>query len=119
MSGASKNALPYTGNHLWVDVRDLALGHVLAFEKPEAAGKRFFMVAGQFSNKEIAEIIREEFPEYRDNLPVGEALKSGDYPARGIYGFNSTQSKEVLGLSYRPLRESIVDAVKTLQPLFK
>ncbi|KAI0394858.1 hypothetical protein F5Y17DRAFT_425807 [Xylariaceae sp. FL0594] len=121
MSGAYKAALPYTGNHLFVDVRDLALGHALAVEKPEAVagGKRFFMVAGRFSNREIADIIRDEFPEYRDNLPVGDdALKSGDYPAAGVYGFDNTRSREVLGLQYRSLRESIVDAVKSLQPYF-
>ncbi|KAF2973232.1 hypothetical protein GQX73_g389 [Xylaria multiplex] len=117
MSGAAKNACPYTGNHLFVDVRDLALGHALAVEKPEAGGKRFFMVGGKFSNKEIAEIIGEEFPDLRDNLPVGEALKSGDYPARGTYGFDSSRSKEVLGLTYRPLKDSIVDAVKSLQKI--
>ncbi|GAW15915.1 hypothetical protein ANO14919_053370 [Xylariales sp. No.14919] len=117
MTGAGKDACPPTGNHLFVDVRDLALGHALALEKPEAAGKRFFIVGGKFSNKEIAEIISEEFPDLRDNLPVGDALKPGDYPAQGSYGFDNTRSKEVLGLSYRPLRESIVDAVKSLRHL--
>ncbi|KAI1819610.1 NAD(P)-binding protein [Xylaria intraflava] len=115
MSGAAKAACPPTGNHLFVDVRDLALGHALALEKPEAAGKRFFMVAGKFSNKEIAGIIGEEFPALRENLPVGDALKPGDYPAQGSYGFDNTRSREVLGLSFRPLRDSIVDAVKSLQ----
>ncbi|KAI3317334.1 NAD(P)-binding protein [Xylariaceae sp. AK1471] len=117
MSGAAKNACPPTGNHLFVDVRDLALGHALAVEKPQAAGKRFFMVGGKFSNKEIVEIIGEEFSGLKDNLPIGEALKPGDYPAQGSYGFDNTRSKEVLGLNYRPLRDSIVDAVKSLQYL--
>ncbi|KAI8631802.1 hypothetical protein F5Y19DRAFT_376336 [Xylariaceae sp. FL1651] len=115
MSGAAKNACPVTGNHLFVDVRDLALGHALAVEKPEAAGKRFFMVGGKFSNKEIAEIIGNEFPDLKRNLPEGEALKSGDYPAHGSYGFDNTRSIQVLGLNFRPLRDSIVDAVKSLQ----
>lgn len=117
MSGASKNRLPPTGNHLFVDVRDLALGHALAVEKDEAAGKRFFMVGGHFSNKEIAEIMGEKFPELKENLPTKDALKTGDYPAIGPYGFDSTRSKSELGMTYRPLEESIVDAVKSLQAL--
>ncbi|KAI0023472.1 hypothetical protein F4780DRAFT_729921 [Xylariomycetidae sp. FL0641] len=114
MSGACKQGLQVTGNHLFVDVRDLALGHALAVEKPEAGGKRFFMVGGKFSNKEITEIIAENFPSLRENLPTGEALKPGDYPAIGSYGFDNTRSKEVLGMTYRPLKDSIVDAVKSL-----
>ncbi|KAI0117833.1 hypothetical protein GGR51DRAFT_500263 [Nemania sp. FL0031] len=115
MSGAAKQGLPVTGNHLFVDVRDLALGHALAVEKPEAGGKRFFMVGGKFSNKEITEIIAENFPYLRDNLPSGDALKPGDYPAIGTYGFDNSRSKQVLGMTYRSLRESIVDAVKSLE----
>ncbi|KAI1752025.1 hypothetical protein F4782DRAFT_502952 [Xylaria castorea] len=118
MSGASKQGLSATGNHLFVDVRDLALGHALAVEKPEAANKRFFMVGGHFSNKEIAEIIAENFPSLRGNLPSEDALKPGDYPAVGPYGFDNTRSKEVLGMTYRPLKESIVDAVKSLERFY-
>jgi nucleoside-diphosphate-sugar epimerase len=116
ISGAAKDGCPPTGNHLFVDVRDLALGHALAVERAEAAGKRFFMVGGKFSNKEIAGIIADEFPALREKLPTGDALEPGDYPARGSYGFDNTRSREVLGMTYRPLRESIVDAVKSLQP---
>ncbi|KAK0634257.1 hypothetical protein B0T17DRAFT_512840 [Bombardia bombarda] len=117
MSGAAKKSVPPTGNHLFVDVRDLALGHALAVEKPEAGGKRFFMVGGKFSNKEIAEIVADSFPELKDKVPTSEdALKPGDYPAGGSYGFDNSRSKEVLGVQYRSLKETIVDAVKSLQP---
>jgi nucleoside-diphosphate-sugar epimerase len=115
MSGASKGGLPPTGNHLFVDVRDLALGHALAVEKAEAGGKRFFMVGGKFSNKEITQIIADYFPDLRENLPSGEALKPGDYPAIGSYGFDNARSRNVLGLTYRPLQESIIDAVRSLE----
>ncbi|KAH6651604.1 hypothetical protein BKA67DRAFT_520682 [Truncatella angustata] len=117
MVGAAKQACPPTGNHLFVDVRDLALGHALVAEKPEAAGKRFFMVGNKFSNKEIVEILADNFPDLKENLPSGEALKAGDYPEHGSYGFDNTRSREVLGLTYRPLRETIIDTVKSLQDI--
>ena len=69
MTGAGKSACPPTMNYLFVDVCDLALAHVLAAEKPEAGGKRFFMVSGLFCNTQIAEMIGEEFEELRGNLP--------------------------------------------------
>ncbi|KAJ0414367.1 NAD(P)-binding protein [Aspergillus carlsbadensis] len=120
--GATKTTgLPYTGVFLWVDVRDLADAHVLAIEKPEAAGRRFLVSPGHYTNREIAEVIREEFPELRDGLPTGEeALKGGDYPtANGWYGYDSSPAEDVLGVRFRGFRECIVDTVKSLQPLVK
>ena len=117
MTGAAKSSCPPTRNFVFVDVRDVALAHVLAAEKDEAGGKRFFIVSGRFCNKEIAKIIADAFPQLKANLPQGGALKSGDYPEKGTYGFDDGRSRSVLGLTYRPLRESIVDTVKSLQAL--
>ena len=116
ITGAAKDSCPPTMNYLFVDVRDLALAHVLGAEKPEAGNMRFFIVAGHFCNKEIVEIIADAFPEFRENLPKGEtALKPGDYPEGGTYGFDNGRSKTQLGISYRSLRESIVDTVHSLR----
>ncbi|KAJ5989585.1 NAD(P)-binding protein [Penicillium waksmanii] len=114
ITGTAKDRCPPTGNYLYVDVRDLALAHVLAIEKAEAGGKRFFTVSSHFSNKEIAQIIGQEFPEFQSRLPTGEALVPGDYPTDGVYGFDSSRAREILGLKFRPLKESIVDAVNSL-----
>jgi nucleoside-diphosphate-sugar epimerase len=99
---------------LWVDVRDVAEAHVAAFEKPDAANKRFFTTAGLFSNKEVCDIIRKNFPQYEDTLP-SESTPGGDYPEGGLYSFDNKRSIEVLGLKYKSLEESIVDTVKSLQ----
>jgi nucleoside-diphosphate-sugar epimerase len=119
MTGGWKQKLGPTGNYLWVDVRDIAEAHVLAMEKQEAAGKRFFITNGNFCNAEVANIIGEEFPEYRENLPTGDGVKPGDWPPEGVPGWDNTQSVQILGLKYRGLRESVVDTVKSLQPLLQ
>ncbi|PSN66757.1 NAD(P)-binding protein [Corynespora cassiicola Philippines] len=115
--GKFKEEIPATGIHLWVDVRDVAEAHVLAFEKPEAAGKRFFTVAGYFSNKEIGQIIRKNFPQYKD-APT-ESTPGGDYPEgtpdKGLYSYNNKRTIEVLGLKYKTFDESIVDSIKSFQ----
>lgn len=51
VQGKWKEAVPDTGTFAWVDVRDVALAHVLALEKPELGGKRLFTTAGYFSNR--------------------------------------------------------------------
>lgn len=111
--GSAKDEIPETGTFLWVDVRDLALAHVLAFELDAAANKRFFVTAGYFSNKEIAAIIRKNFPELKD-VP-GENVKGGDYPPGGLYKYNNDRATKILGLKFRSLEESIVDTVKSLK----
>ncbi|KAK2737969.1 methylglyoxal reductase (NADPH-dependent) gre2 [Myotisia sp. PD_48] len=115
ITGRAKDHCPPTGTFLWVDVRDIAEAHVLAAEKEEAANERFFITAGNFSNKEVVQVIYDNFPELREKLPEGDALRSGDFPLQGVFGYNHCKSKDVLGLTYRPLSESVVDTVKSLQ----
>lgn len=115
MMGAAKEGCPPTNAYFFVDVRDVALSHVLAVENQEAAGKRFVIVADNFCNKQIVEIIGENFPLLRDGLPTGEALKPGDFPAAGKPDIDNRRSVEVLGMTYRSLADSIVDTVKSLQ----
>jgi len=114
IQGKCKDEIPDTGTFIFVDVRDLALAHVKAMETPAAAGKRFFIVAGYFSNKEIAEIIRKNFPEYHDQLPTPET-KGGDYPEGGVYKFDNSRAEKILGLKWTTLEESIIDTVKSLK----
>ena len=113
ITGKSKKEIPPTGTFIWVDVRDLALAHVKAAELPEAANKRFFITAGYFSNKEIAEIVRETFPDLESKLP-GKDTKGGEMPTE-IYGYDNKRTVEVLGIRFKSLKESIVDTVKSLQ----
>jgi len=97
-------------------VRDIALAHVLCVDLPAAsvADKRFFVVAGNFCNCDTVEAIAKDFPELKDRLPTGVALKSGEYPVGGVHGFDNSRSKEVLGLEYRGFKESVVDAMRSL-----
>lgn len=96
----------------FVDVRDVALAHVRAIQTPEAGGKRFYVVGGYFSNKRLADVMREGFPELGGRLPpVGVAID--DFPV-DVYGFDNGRSREVLGIEYRGLEESVVDTVRSI-----
>lgn len=114
IQGKCKEELPAGAPYLFVDVRDLARAHVLAMEKPDAANKRFFIVAGHFNSQDIAEIVRKNFKEYQDALPPKD-IKSGGYPEEGVYKADNSRAAKVLGLKYISLEKSIVDTVKSLQ----
>lgn len=114
MTGKAKEELPPTGTFIWVDVRDLALAHVKAAELPEAANKRFYVTAGRFSNEEVADIMRDNFPELKNELPA-KGTAGGEYPKEGLFQYDNSRVKEVLGIEFRSLKECVVDTVKSLQ----
>ncbi|KAI9732521.1 MAG: methylglyoxal reductase (NADPH-dependent) gre2 [Cirrosporium novae-zelandiae] len=113
IQGVHKNGpIPPNGTFIWVDVRDVALAHVRAMEVPEAGGKRFFATAGHYSNKEIVEIIRQDFPQFADGLPGKEM--EGNFPEE-IYKVDMERVRGVLGIEFRDLRSTVVDTVRSLE----
>lgn len=112
IQGKWKEKIAPTGLVIWVDVRDVALAHVKAVEVPEAAGKRFFVTAGYYSNKELVDIVRENFPQYAEQLISKDA--PSDFP-ENVFKIDNSRSKEILGLKYRPLKACIIDTVKSMQ----
>jgi nucleoside-diphosphate-sugar epimerase len=114
--GRHRDKLPPSGVYIWVDVRDLAEAHVRSIEVPEAAGKRFLITAGYFSNKRIVDIVRESFPELGEQLPPADA--ADDLP-KDVYGIDNSRSMQVLGLKYTSLEESVRDTVRSIKALGK
>jgi nucleoside-diphosphate-sugar epimerase len=114
--GGFQDKIPETGNFFWIDVRDLALAHVRAMERADAANKRFFLAASSYCNKDIVSIVQKRFPEYEKEMP-GKDVKGGDFPEGGIYGFDNSRAREVLGIEFRGLEDSIVDLVQSLKAI--
>lgn len=55
----------------YVDVRDVASLHLLAMTSPKAAGERFLATTGEtLSMLDVANILRETFPNYAAKLPT-------------------------------------------------
>ena len=111
IAGKYKDGLPPTRVVLFVDVRDIALSHVRAIERDSAAGKRFFVVSGFFRNAEVADIIKKNFPEYKDKLPASYERD----PEKFSFKIDNSRTKDVLGIQFRDLESSIVDLVKSLK----
>lgn len=108
-----KEVVPTGPLHVFVDVRDVATAHIRALEQTEASGQRFMIAGGYFSNKQIAELIRESFPQYNDVLPPVDS--EDDFPDK-IYGIDTSKSKNVLGIQYRDLKTCVKDTVEAMIP---
>ncbi|KUI67090.1 Putative NADPH-dependent methylglyoxal reductase GRP2 [Cytospora mali] len=115
----ANDTIPDTGVSHWVDVRDVAKAHVLAFEKPELGGHRLFTTAGFFSNKSIVDTVRKNFPELKDKLPSEDA-KGGDYaPKDKVFKYDNSETTRLLGFEWRPLDKTVVDTVNSLLPFLQ
>ncbi|KAF9871976.1 hypothetical protein CkaCkLH20_10608 [Colletotrichum karsti] len=117
ITGKHKDGLPPTTLPLWVDVRDVALAHVKAIETDAAAGKRFFVTAGFYSNAEMGKIVWSKFPELRDRLPALSDMGGAPSPVLKSFGFDTSRSENVLGLTWTPYAKTVVDSVKSLASL--
>jgi hypothetical protein len=61
-------------------------------------------------------IIREKFPKYKDTTVAVDSFPS--FPA-DTYRVDNSKSKKLLGISYLPMEETVVDSVKSIQELAK
>ena len=111
IQGKMKDGLPPTRVVIWVDVRDLARGHVRAIERDDAQGKRFFITAGSYRTSDIADIIKKNFPDLASQLPE----KYERDPKEDPFKYDNSRSKDVLSLEYGSLENCITDLVKSLQ----
>ena len=118
----------------FVDVRDVAHAHVLAMETPGANGRNLCANA-TLSMREVVEMMRKHGYEEGDKLPsmdlackLGDfAIKLGSYfQPKGIGSYLRTHIGKVprfdhgkitreLGLSFRPIEQSVVDTLADLE----
>ncbi len=118
-----KSGVPNIGMGL-VDVRDVAEAHYQAAIRPDAQG-RHVVHAHNGSFGEIARVLREHYgdryPIPKRNMPKLAALIFGPLVNKGItrkyisrnlnlpFCADNTKSREKLGMSYRPLEETLTD----------
>ncbi|KAH8100852.1 NAD dependent epimerase/dehydratase [Cristinia sonorae] len=92
----------------WVDVRDLALAHVLALEKPEASNRRFTVTAPEkFSHEAAANIMREEFAWAKDVVKTEKSR-----PCPESFKMDGWTASKDLGFTYKTFKETVADSVK-------
>ena len=56
----------------FIDVRDVAKAHIVAFEKDSIQGQRLILAESPFSTQSILDLIRKDFPQLDSQLPKGD-----------------------------------------------
>jgi hypothetical protein len=74
---------------------------------PEAGNQRFLVCAKQFGFQDICDILRSRFPELSERTPLGKPGTSSLPP--GAYSVDNSKVKELLGVEFRSLVETVVD----------
>ncbi|XP_058722028.1 cinnamoyl-CoA reductase CAD2 [Vicia villosa] len=92
----------------WVNVKDVANAHILAYENASASG-RHCLVERVVHHSEIVKILRELYP----SLQLPEKC-ADDKPSVPIYQVSKEKVKS-LGIEYIPLEVSIKETVESLK----
>jgi len=124
-----------------IDVRDVALGHALVLEHPEAGGERFIISNGAFLWAELRRSLAYHwffryfdvyFALHVDLFCDNEGDAAINAGVKGIApgtpkGFvapqpnvvvDGSKAARVLGLHYRPKSETAVDAIESIYELY-
>ena len=111
-----------------VDVRDVALAHRLAMERPEAPGNRYICAGDHLWVQEMATILAAEFNPRGYRVPTGRLpywlmwviarFDKAVHLALGYVGrkelVSSAKAQRELGWTMRPIRDTILDTARTM-----
>ncbi|WVQ74953.1 hypothetical protein IAR50_004561 [Cryptococcus sp. DSM 104548] len=100
----------------WVDVKEVALGHVRALTVPEAGGNRFIVGAGAFAGQDYADVLHKRFSDL-PNIPVGEP-GTHDELVKESNVFDGSKATKVLGVEYKSFEDSVVEMAESLKKRF-
>ncbi|KAK2425494.1 NADPH-cytochrome p450 reductase [Trifolium repens] len=93
----------------YVHVRDVALAHILVYEKPSASG-RYLCAESSLHRGELVEILAKYFPEY----PIPTKCSDEKNPRVKPHIFSNKKLKD-LGLEFTPVSQCLYETVKSLQ----
>ncbi|XP_071937546.1 phenylacetaldehyde reductase-like [Coffea arabica] len=90
----------------WVDVRDVAYAHILAFENPSASG-RYCLVESAAHTSQVVKILQELYPthQFPDKFSHDSIHINADYSV-------SNEKAKALGVEFIPLEESLKDTIQ-------
>ncbi|EMG50658.1 GRP2 putative NADPH-dependent methylglyoxal reductase GRP2 [Candida maltosa Xu316] len=99
---------PFAG--VFIDVRDVAKAHLVAFEKKEAIGQRLVLINGPFTTDLIADIVKKNVPQAQ--IPAGDLARSKQIVEEKVGKSDTTRTNKILGFDFISVEKTFVDAAK-------
>ncbi len=98
-----------------VDVRDVALLHVLPIENDELAGKRLFPTQAAFNGQVLLNIINKEFPELNGKIAKGSPEGAEEKVKETETFYDTSKTLKWAGIKqWIPLEQTLKDAVSQI-----
>lgn len=97
-----------------VDVRDVALLHVLPLERDNLQGLRLFPASSHFNPQVLLNIAHEQVPELSSIVGKGKPEGAELSATTDNLYYDTTKTKEVTGLEWIPLSKTIKDSVSQI-----
>lgn len=91
----------------FIDVRDVAKAHIVAFQKEDIVGQRLGLSNGPFSSQQVVDVLNSDFPQLKGKIAVGPHPGQPD-PNPGCK-FDNTVSKKILGFPFISLEKAVHD----------
>ncbi|VVT47323.1 uncharacterized protein SAPINGB_P001654 [Magnusiomyces paraingens] len=101
-----------------IDVRDVALAHVLALENDDLAGRRLLVSNEDFSTQSVLDIVNKNVPYFKGKIAIGQ-------PGTGLKNLNKFSkldnhvTNDLLKIKYRPFEETITDTFKSFEKILE
>ncbi|OBA22539.1 NAD(P)-binding protein [Metschnikowia bicuspidata var. bicuspidata NRRL YB-4993] len=93
----------------FVDVRDVAKAHLVAFEK-NLSNQRLLMTSSKFNGQDLLDVLNARFESLKNKLPIGNP-GSGKEAAKQTCQLDNSKTREILGFPLIDLETSVVDTV--------
>jgi nucleoside-diphosphate-sugar epimerase len=103
MNGSTTD-VPPTMVPAFVDVRDVAQAHRLAFEADQPL--RFLLSGGAFDKQQVCNLFQDHIPTLKSRVPVGNPGKTviGEH-----YIADSSRARNTLGITFRSFSDTFLD----------
>lgn len=98
----------------FVDVRDVAEAHLVAFEQEAVKNKRLLLFQERFNLQEVLDIVHEYFGKYVDSrIPIGKP-GSGEAKFKTLATIDNDKTRKILGHPLIGLKKSVRDTIQQI-----
>lgn len=95
----------------FIDVRDVARAHIFAFEEDSIKNQRLLLVQERWNGQKLLNILRSNFPQLQDKIPVGDLSESAGKLTLNV---DNSKTRKILGFEFISLEQSVVDTVEQI-----